>query len=141
MSAVVFDPDKFRSIYPAFGDEEKITDAQLEQCFDTAVEIIGNDDGALIPFDPDGTPSVKTRELVLYLLTCHIATMQYLWDADQVAPVASAAQGSTSASFAINPGAKEWWSYTKCGAQAWIIVKKYATGPIYYGAEYVHLGG
>ncbi len=141
MSAVVFDLEQFRALYPAFSDEEKVTDIQLEQAFSQAEEIIGNDDSSAIPYDPEATPPVKTRETVLYLLTCHIATMQYLWDADQVAPVSAATQGSTNATFAINPSAKEWWDNTKCGAQAWIIVRNYGGGVLYFGAEYVHFGG
>ena len=141
MSTVVFDLEKFRELYPAFSDEEKVTDAQLENAFDLACEVIGNDDGCAVPYDPEAVPAVKTRETLLFLLTCHIATMQYLWDADQVAAVSAATQGSTSATFAINPNAKEWWDNTKCGAQAWIILRNYGGGAYYFGAEYVHIGG
>lgn len=141
MAVVVFDVERFRTLFPVFSDEERYPDEALEMCFDTACEIIGNDDGCVIPYEPEAVPPVKTRETLLNFLTCHIATMQYVWDADQVAPVANATQGTTSAGFAINPAAKEWWDSTKCGAQAWVIAKRYTAGGIYYGAEYVHVGG
>lgn len=141
MSAVVFDLERFRALYLAFSDEEKVSDVQLEQAFSQAEEIIGNDDGSAIPYDPEALPPVVSREVALYLLTCHIATMQYLWQDDQTGPVAAATQGSTSATFSINPSSKDWWASTKCGAQAWIIVRNYGAGPVYFGAEYVHLGG
>ena len=141
MTAVIFDPDNFRSIYPAFADETKVSDEALEDCFETAETIIGNDDGSLIPYEPEATPPVKVRQQALYALTCHLATMRYLWDATQAGALNHAAQGSVSAGFAINTGSAEWWNRTACGATAYMLLQRYASGPAYFGAVYVHRNG
>ena len=141
MTAVVFDASTFRELYPAFSDETKVPDAALEDCFDLAVEIVGNDGSSLVPYDPDATPPVKTRLQVLYALTCHLATMRYLWEPTQAGALTSATQGSVSAGFAIDTSSDSWWNRTQCGAVAWMLLKRYASGALYYGAEYIHRGG
>lgn len=143
MSAVVFETSAFRKVYPAFADEVRFTDEMLTACFDQAIELIGNDDDSAIPYAPDATPPVKTREVVLQLLTCHLATQNYLWGDTQAAPAQSAGQGSVNVGFgsladANNPA---WWTSTKCGAQAWVILRRYATGPIYFGVQDFYMGG
>ena len=141
MTAVIFDPENFRAIYPAFADETKVSDEALVDCFETAETIIGNDDGSLIPYKPEATPPVKVRQQALYALTCHLATMRYLWDATQAGALNHAAQGSVSAGFAINTGSAEWWNRTACGATAYMLLQRYASGPAYFGAVYVHRNG
>ena len=141
MTAVIFDPENFRAIYPAFADETRIPDAALEDCFETAETIIGNDDGSLIPYRLEATPPGKVRQQALYALTCHLATMRYLWDATQAGALTNAAQGSVSAGFAINTGSAEWWNRTACGATAYMLLQRYASGPAYFGAVYVHRNG
>lgn len=134
---VTFDCDAFRAAYPAFSDEGKCTDEALTQCFDLAVEIIGNDENSLIPYAPKDKPPVKTRAAVLMLLTCHIATIMLLWDDTQAAPITSATQGSVSAGFGSNSDTANdpaWWMQTKCGATAWVIVRGYVSGGVYFGA-------
>ena len=105
-------------------------------------EVIGNDDSA-IPYDPDAQPPIKTRAVVLTLLTCHIATQSYIWGDQQAGPLQTAGEGSVSAGFggmvdASNPA---WWNSTKCGAQAWVILKRYAQGPLYFGVHHIYMGG
>ena len=141
MSVVVFDATAFRAIYPAFSDEVKIPDAALQDCFDTAVEIVGNDDESLIPYDPEATPPVKTRLQVLNALTCHLATMRYLWDATQAGALTSASQGSVSAGFGVRVDDDSWWNSTKCGATAFMLLKRFCSGGAYFGAQYVHVNG
>ena len=143
MTAVVFDVETFRKVHPAFSDEVRFTDEMLTACFDQAVEIVGNGDDSAIPYDPTATPPVKTRAVVLDLLTCHIATQNYLWGDQQAAPLTNAAEGSVSAGFgsladANNPS---WWASTKCGAQAWQIMQRYASGPLYFGIKNLYMGG
>lgn len=143
MSAVVFNSETFRNVYPAFSDEMRFTDEALEACFDIAVEIVGNEDDSVIPYQPDAQPPVKTRATVLNLLTCHIATQNYLWGDTQAAPATNAAQGSVSVGFGSladtsNPA---WWTSTKCGAQAWTILQRYVSGPIYIGVKSYYMGG
>lgn len=141
MAVVVFDPEKFRTLHPAFADE-RFSDDALEACFDQAVELVGNEDSEL-PYDPDAKPPVKTRAIVLDLVTCHIATQSLLWDVTQAGPVASAGQGSTSASFGSMTDASDpaWWMSTRCGAQSWQILKRYGQGPVYFGVENFYMGG
>lgn len=141
MTAVVFSVATFREIYPAFKDETKVPDSALEDCFGLAVEIVGNDDGSLIPYAPEAMPPVKVRQQVLYALTCHLATMRYLWGPTQAGAMTNAAQGSVSAGFAINTGSAEWWNCTACGATAYMLLQQYASGPAYFGAVYVHRNG
>lgn len=143
MSAVVFDPSAFRKIHPAFSDELKYPDEVLQSCFDQAVEMIGNDGDSAIPYEPDAEPPVKTRAVVLDLLTCHIATQNYLWGEQQVGAVQSATEGSVNVGFGSMTDNNDpaWWSSTKCGAQAWIILRRYATGPLYFGVKQFYMGG
>lgn len=143
MSVVVFDPESFRKIHPAFADEVRFPDEALTHCFDLAVEMIGNGDDSAIPYTPDNEPPVKTRAVVLDLLTCHIATQTYLWGDTQAAPTTSAAQGSVSVGFGslTDTNSPAWWTSTKCGSQAWIILQRYATAPIYFGVQEFFMGG
>lgn len=143
MTEVVFDVERFREVNPAFKDEMRFTDAALSFCFEQAVEIIGNDDACPIPYAPDETPAVMTRSIVLNLLTCHIATQNLLWDPTQAGPVMSAAEGSVNASFGTltDPANPAWWTSTRCGAAAWQIAQRYATGPVYFGVEHFYSGG
>ena len=141
MTAVVFNCDTFRSIYPAFSDETRVTDAALQMCFATACEIVGNDETSLVPYDPDATPPVMARYQVLYALTCHLATLQYLFDPKQAGAMSNASQGSVSVGFAINTGSDEWWNRTQCGAIALMMLKQYSQGGLYFGAVFVNQGG
>ena len=134
---VVFDAELFRSIYAGFRDVEKVTDEALQNCFDIASEIVGNANSC-VPYDPQN--NIRTRETVLNLVTCHIATMMYLWDDAQSGSVSSATQGSVSVSF-DNAKSPEWWGQTKCGATAWVILKRYRSGLIFYGLKTIPMGG
>lgn len=143
MAVVIFDPETFRKRHPGFSDEEKYTDEALQFCFDQAVEYIGNDDSSIIPYDPTAEPSELTREIVLDLVTCHIATQNYLWDDAQAGPLGNAAEGSVNAGFQslAEAGSPAWWMSTKCGAQAWMIIKRYGAGVLYFGVEHLYFGG
>lgn len=141
MSEVVFDIEKFRALYPAFADETKVSDEALEMCFETAVSIVGNDDGCVIPYEPDAVPPVKTRLQVLYALTCHLATLQYLFDPKQAGAMTNATQGSVSVGFAVDTGSDAWWNRTQCGAIALTLLNRFAQGGLYFGAAYFHKGG
>lgn len=143
MSVVIFDPEKFRLVHPAFTDEVKYPDEALENAFNLAVELIGNDDDSPIPYEPEATPPVLTRAVVLDLVTCHIATQNLLWDDTQTGPVTNATEGSVSAGFGSlgDASAPAYWMSTKCGAQAWQILQRYVSGPIYFGIEHFHMGG
>lgn len=143
MAIVVFDPEVFRKRHAGFTDEEKYTDEALEFCFTQAVEMVGNDDDSIIPYEPEESPKELAREIVLDLLTCHIATQNILWEDTQAGPLGNAAEGSVNAGFqsladTSNPA---WWMSTKCGAQAWQIIKRYGSGVLYFGVEHLYFGG
>ena len=143
MTAVIFKTETFRNVHPAFSDETRFTDEMLMACFDQAVELVGNGDDSVVPYEPDATPPVRTRAVVLDLVTCHLATQNYLWGDTQAAPTTNAAEGSVSAGFGSladmrNPS---FWASTKCGAQAWQILQRYASGPLYFGIKNLYMGG
>lgn len=97
MAVVVFDPEKFRILHPAFSDEVKFPDETLQFYFDVAVEFVGNTDAdSFAPYDPDN--KIYTRERLLDLATCHLLTLSQQPNG-QVGRIASATQGSVSTSF------------------------------------------
>lgn len=142
MAVVVFDPRKFRLRYPGFSDEEKVPDEVLEMLFDEACEIVDNDDD-LIPYDPDAKPPVRTREVLLYMIVCHIATMTYLWEPGQAGALTSATEGSVSAGFNVVADAQNpaWWTQTQCGATAWMMLKRYLSGVEYVSVDHLYVNG
>lgn len=128
MSFVVleFDVTQFRAEHPQFSD---MTDAQLQGYWDIACELSGlNKDGTAVK-------SVSTRKNLLNLLTCHIATLQAR-GSESVGLLASASEGSVSASFGAVPTDKDNWWYlqTQCGAVYWNIMKRHAVGGIYFAS-------
>lgn len=141
MAVVVFSSDEFRGIYPQFSDTDVVTDAQLEEAFNTAVDFIGNSDSkSYFAYDPDN--GVTTRKRALYSATCHLATLLYLWPANgQTGRVASASQGSVSTSFDLlqgNSTTANWWLQTPCGATLWMMLKPYLLGGRFYGDRHFH---
>lgn len=141
MAVVEFDVEEFRAMFPKFSDETKYTDEYLTGEFDQAVVIVGNDDATSVaPYDP---PKVLLRKTLLYLATCHLATLAD--DPDGVVGrIASASQGSVSTSFdllksASNSYASQWWSQTQCGARFWLLTARFRTGGrIYPGDGHYH---
>lgn len=139
MATVTLDEDLFRSIFPAFSDENKFSSEVLTYWFGQACEIVGNDDTSPIPYDPD--TGVVTRQGVLFAVLCHLLTINYLWETSQAGALTSATEGSVSAGFAVNASNPDWWNQTKCGAQAWFVLSRYAVGGEYYGIKYFHENG
>ena len=141
MAVVEFDIEEFRTQFPKFSDETKYSDEYLEGVFEQAVVIVGNDDAtSLAPYDP---PKVLLRKTLLYLATCHLATLD---DNPDGVPgrVASASQGSVSTSFDLmrsnsNSWASQWWAQTQCGARFWLLTARFRTGGrIYPGPSNYH---
>ena len=143
MATVVFDVEKLRALHPGFTDEERCTDEALEACFAQACELVGNGDDCLIPYEPDETPPILTRQIVLDLVTCHIATQSLMWGPTLAVPLGNAAEGAVSTGFQALADANDpaWWMSTPCGAQAWQILRRYGSGPIYFGVEHFYFGG
>lgn len=113
MATVVFDPTRFKARYPQFA---AVDNAFLQSCFDEG--------GNLYLTNNDSSPvqSVTRRELLLWMLTAHIATLNGALTGD-VAPVgrtSSATEGSVSASLEyLTPGSHSWFTQTQYGAAFW----------------------
>jgi hypothetical protein len=127
MAAVEFDPAEFRAERPAFND---VPDDVLTAYFAAAEELCDNSESSRVPYDPDATPPVLTRRIVLYALVCHFGTLQMRGDS-AVGAVTSASEGSVSSSFAALPSKSEaaaWFNQTQCGALAFLLLRRYALG-------------
>lgn len=144
--AVTFSPVEFFELYPQFQGSDStsrgyISPNQLSALWEVAVTIVGNtEDTAVVPFDPD--KGVFKRKILLYALMCHLATLA-LWGADgQQGTLASASEGSVSASFQIpqiqGGITSQWYNQTLCGRTAWMLLKPYCLGGKYYGIKYFH---
>ncbi len=131
---VIFDPALFRQQRPQFANPDKYSDAFLQNCFDEATLICSNKESSLIPYNPDR--QVYDRQILLYLLTCHIATLA---TSGQVGSITSATEGSVSASFYVEQkkGAA-WFAQTQCGYSYWQIVQKYKLGGIFINGRKNH---
>ena len=73
MAIVVFDPALFRQQRPQFANPDKYSDVFLQNCFDEAALICSNTESSMVPYNPD--KGINDRQILLYLLTCHIATL------------------------------------------------------------------
>lgn len=142
MAVVVFDVEKFRKVYPGFGDEVKYSDVFLEDCFDSAVLLIGNTDKtSFAPYQPE--LKIFEREKLLYLATCHLASLMSD-PAGNTGRVQSASQGSVSVGYDLiktNSARSDWWNMTRCGALFWILASKYLTGGRFIAGERYHPWG
>lgn len=131
---VIFDVSLFRQQRPQFADVTKYSDAFLQNCFDEAALICNNTNASIVPYDPE--KNINNRQILLYLLTCHIATLR---NSGQVGTVTSATEGSVSAGFYIDQrkGAA-WFTQTQCGYMYWQMIQKYKVGGIFVPGAKLH---
>lgn len=122
MSVVIFDVAKFRTLYPLI----KLSDVELEYCFAKAELLLNNSKRNLIC-------DLKKREILLYILTAHFATLQDRINNgnDAVGRVSSASEGSVSVSLDYPQGNgsafKAWLDQTQYGAEYWVMTAQYRT--------------
>ena len=142
MAVVIFDPENFRTLYPAFSDETKYSNELLTEYFGMAAEFVGNSDStSFAAYDPEN--HVYLRKRLLDLVMCHLLTL----DENMTGPVgriSSASQGSVSTSFDLlktNSYVGDWWAQTRCGAQYWIMTARYRVGGRFYGGSNYHPWG
>lgn len=142
MSSVTFDYEEFIARFPHLAtavEEGKITATQINTIYTSVAQWLGADDSTSIyPYDPNN--GVYTRKNLLYLATCHLASMS-LWSNGQGGRVASASQGSVSTSFDLlkaNSLIANWWLQTPCGQQYWIMSAAYRKGGRLYGVSNYH---
>lgn len=132
MAIVVFDADEFRNAHPGL-TEDLISDEELQMHFETAELFVDNTERSPYRFDPepkDGSKPKLMRKNLLWLVTCHLATMA-LWPDGQAGRLASASEGSVSASFDLIQARSEngsYWNQTRCGATYWALTKAYRLG-------------
>ncbi len=134
MAIVTFDSTEFTAKYPRFAGT--LTADQLQQAFDVACLLVDNSDVSIIKYDP--VTGVNDRKTILYLLTCHIATMA-LWGDGQAGPIAGASEGSVSVSFSVPDATNaSWFKQTPCGSMYWQATRKYVVGGRYVAKKYIH---
>lgn len=111
--------------------------------WDQVGAIVGTTDAdSFAPFDPDATPPVLERKVLLYYALCHMATLSTR--GDQPGRVASASEGSVSSSFDLiksNSQSAQWWNQTPCGSTYWMMTGKYRLGGRLYVSDNYHPWG
>ncbi|MBI0164796.1 DUF4054 domain-containing protein [Snodgrassella sp. M0351] len=119
MSGIVqFNLLKFRKLYPKIS----ATDDQLSMFFVEASMSCNNTEHSVIH-------DLQERELLLFLLTAHIATLQQRIDSgnEAVGRIASASEGSVSV--VLDNGqtkdSEKWYQQTPYGARYWVLTKRY----------------
>lgn len=120
---VVFDYVGFIELYPQFAN---ITEEQTLYFFAQAEAFCNNTAQSPVT-------NLAIREVLLNLLTCHIATLALR--GDQVGAVASAGEGSVNVSFSLptNPNAA-YFAQTQCGYTYWQMSLPYR-GFRYFGTR------
>lgn len=123
-NVVVFDPTKFRGLYPQFSS---FTDAQLQNFFLQAEMIFNNTDKSFIK-------DLARREMLLFLIVAHLAQIQTNINAgnSMVGRISSASEGSVSVSvdYGTVSNNEKWWVQTPYGAQYWQFIAQYKTAAI-----------
>lgn len=135
---VALDIEEFRQWFPGL-TEEVISDTLLEILWSQVCSLIGNTDAtSFAPYDPEATPPVIERKVLLYYALCHLATLSTR--GDQSGRVASASEGSVSTSFDLiksESQTAQWWNQTPCGSTYWTMTAKYRRGGrIYVSSDY-----
>ena len=137
--AVAWDEAAWRELYPQFCNS--VTSEQLSMLWKMAVTLIDNGEGAVLPYDP--AKGIYAREIALYALMCHLATIATQDAAGQPGTLTSASEGSVSAGFYMpqfpaGGVSAAWYNQTPCGRNVYMILRRYALGGIYYPVRHVH---
>ena len=136
--AVTWDEAEWRALYPQFAT---VTSEQLTVLWRMATSIIDNTEGAFIPYDPAN--GIYARQIILYALMCHLATIATQDAAGQPGTLTNATEGSVSAGFYMptfpaGGVSAAWYSQTPCGRTVWMMLRRFSLGGRYYGMHYVH---
>lgn len=125
----MFELTKFREVYPQFA---AMTDAQIDWQAALALE-------AIKKIENWGLLTEVQLEHALYALACHLCTMLQRSIDGQSGPVASAAEGSVNASFAVPPvDKKSYYLQTPCGQAYLSIIRPLLYGGRFYGFKEFH---
>ena len=136
--AVEWNEAEWRVLYPQFAS---VTSAQLSALWKMATEIISNSEGSPIPYDP--SVGIYARQIILYALMCHLATIATQEAAGQPGTLTNASEGSVSAGFYMpqfpaGGVAGAWYNQTPCGRTVWVMLRRFSLGGRYYGMKYIH---
>lgn len=136
--AVEWNETEWRTLYPQF---TAITSEQLAALWKMATSIIDNTEGSHIPYDPD--TGIYVRQIILYALMCHLATIATQDQAGQPGTLTNASEGSVSAGFYMPqfPGGGvtgAWYNQTPCGRTVWVLLRRFSLGGRYYPMKYFH---
>lgn len=118
---VVFDPAEFKTMNPQF---EGMSDEQLQTFFNGACLLLDNTPSSMVK-------DLTERKTLLYMLTCHIATMKEKGDMG-AGIITSASQGKVSVSMQPFQNAN-WYMLSPCGLMYWQATAKYRVGIRYNG--------
>lgn len=130
MAVVSFDKNEFLGIYPEFADTEE---ARLFFAFNSACLLANNSENSQIPYNP---PAECARKTVLYMLTAHLCALAQR-GGQVVGVVASASEGSVSASF-VTPASPDahWFNQTQYGASAWRMLLGFCLGGALFNGSF-----
>lgn len=117
---VIFDSGEFKIMNPQF---ENVPDALLTNYFNSACLLLDNTKNSPVQ-------DVAERKQLLYLLTCHIATLKARGDT-LVGNITSAAEGKVNVGVTPLVNAN-WYQQTTCGALYWQATAKYRLGVRYF---------
>lgn len=116
---VVFDVDEFKTLYPQFAN---VDETILQNYFNAATLLLDNTDKSHVK-------DLAERKMLLYMLTCHIATLKKRGDSI-VGTITAATEGKVNVS--ITPLVNmNWYTQTVCGSLYWQATAKYRVGVRY----------
>lgn len=116
---VVFDVDEFKTLYPQF---ENVDEAILQNYFNAATLLLDNTDKSPVK-------DLAERKMLLYMLTCHMATLKKRGDSI-VGTITAATEGKVNVSVTPLVNAN-WYTQTVCGSLYWQATAKYRVGVRY----------
>lgn len=117
---VVFDVDEFKTLYPQFAN---VDGTILQNYFNAATLLLDNTDKSPVK-------DLAERKMLLYMLTCHIATLKGRGDSI-VGTITAATEGKVNVSVTPLVNAN-WYNQTVCGSMYWQATSKYRVGVRYY---------
>ena len=120
-NVVVFDANEFLALYPQF--QNVFTPEQLGVFFNVACLLCDNTPNSKIT-------DLTERKTLLYMLTCHIATLQQRGTA-MPGLITSATEGKVSVSLQTFTKDPNWYNQTQCGSMYWLATAKYRVGMRY----------
>lgn len=116
---VVFDVDEFKTLYPQFAN---VDETILQNYFNAATLLLDNTDKSPVK-------DLAERKMLLYMLTCHIATLKKRGDTI-VGTITAATEGKVNVSVTPLVNAN-WYTQTLCGSMYWQATAKYRLGVRY----------